>query len=145
IFRFQYDQRVVGRAALAKILWLQGFSDQATRVAEGNIDLAQSLNHELSLCNALSLCGCPIALFVGDLAAAQRYVAMLLDHSAKHALPQWHATGRCFDGVLRIRLGNTAAGLSVLRAGLDDLSESRLVPRYLPFLAELAETLGRTG
>jgi hypothetical protein len=29
---------------------------------------------------------CPIALFVGDLAAAEHYIEMLLDHSTRHAL-----------------------------------------------------------
>jgi predicted ATPase len=62
---------------------------------------------------------------VGDLAAAERYVAMLLEHSARYALPAWHASGRCFDGILRIKQGNIADGLNVLRTGLDELSKTR--------------------
>jgi len=104
-----------------------------------------SLDHELSLCNALGQCACRIALLVGDLAAAERYVAMLLDHSARHALPAWHASGRCFDGILRIKQGDVGDGLNVLRTGLDELSETRFETRYLPFLAQLAEASSRVG
>jgi hypothetical protein len=38
--RFQYDQRVMARATLAWILWLQGFPDQAMRTAKGNVEEA---------------------------------------------------------------------------------------------------------
>jgi len=145
IIRFVYDQRVLAYHLLAEILWLQGLPDQAMHVAERNVGYAQSLSHELSLCNALGQCACPIALFVGDLAAAERYVSMLLDHSARQGLPLWHATGRCFDAVRRIKLGDTVAGSAALRAGLDELLETRFVTRYVAFLAELAEAYGRAG
>jgi predicted ATPase len=145
IIRFGYDQRITADNILAEILWLQGYPDQAVRVAERNIDYARSLNHELSLCNALAQCACPIAFFVGDLPAAESYVAMLLDRSARHALPVWHAAGRCFDGVLRVKLGNIAAGLNALRTALDELSETRFALRYLTFLAELANAFCQAG
>jgi predicted ATPase len=145
IIRLGYDQQVLAHNTLASILWLQGFPDQAVRIVERNVEYARSLDHELSLCNALGQCACWIALLVGDLAAAERYVAMLLDHSAKYALPAWHASGRCFDGILRIKQGNVADGLNVLRTGLDELSKTRFETRYLPFLAQLAEASSRVG
>jgi hypothetical protein len=40
------------------------------RAAENNIEDAQATNHALTLCYALALAACPIALLVGDLAAA---------------------------------------------------------------------------
>src|SRR5262249_11698299 len=143
IIRFGYDQRVIADNTLASILWLQGFPDQAVRIAERNIEDALSLDHELLLCNALGQCACRIALLVGDLAAAERYVAMLLDHSARHSLPAWHASGRCFDGILRIKQGDVGGGLNVLRTGLDELSETRFETRYLALLAQLAEASSR--
>jgi len=139
IIRFTYDQRVLAYHILAETLWLQGFSDQAVRVAERDIDYARALNHELSLCNALGQCACPIALFVGDLAAAERHIAMLLDHAARHALPLWQATGRCFDGVAHIRRGDLVVGMTTLRSGLAELVETRFTTRYVAFMAELAQ------
>jgi len=145
IIRFGYDQRVLAHNTLAAILWLQGRPDQAARIVERNIDYARSLDHELSLCNALGQSACPIALFVGDLSAAERYVAMLLDHSARHALTALHASGRCFDGMLRIKQGDIVSGLNDLRTGLQQLAETRFEPRYILFLAALAEALCAAG
>jgi len=145
LIRFQFDQRVTARITLAEILWLQGFPDRAMRVAQENVEDAKSLNHELSLCNALAQGACPVALFAGDLAAAEHHVAMLLDHSARFALDLWLTWGRCFDGMLRIRQGDVATGLNVLRAGLDELPRYRGALRYIAFLAELAEGLAHAG
>jgi hypothetical protein len=36
------------------------------------------------------MAGCPIALLVGDLAAAEHYLEMLLHHSARQDMP-WRA------------------------------------------------------
>jgi hypothetical protein len=76
--RFQFDQRVTANITLARVLWLQGFADQAMRNVKNNIDRALSVSHTLSLCNALAQAACPIALSVGDLPAAERFTAMLI-------------------------------------------------------------------
>ncbi|HTS52168.1 MAG TPA: winged helix-turn-helix domain-containing protein [Burkholderiales bacterium] len=142
--RFQFDQRVTAHVALAAVLWLQGYPDQAMRIVESKIEDAYALNHELTLCNALAK-ACPVALLAGDLGAAERFVAMLLDHSARNALASWRAEGRCFQGVLLIKSGDVAGGLHVLRAALGELPEMNFSLRYTGLLGELAEALGRAG
>ena len=59
VVRFQFEQRVQTWSTLARVLWLQGFSEQAMRTVEDNIERAQSMNHMLSLCNALAQAACP--------------------------------------------------------------------------------------
>jgi predicted ATPase/DNA-binding winged helix-turn-helix (wHTH) protein len=144
IIRFQFDQRVAGRMVLARILWLQGFPDQALRTAQDNVEDARRIGHALSLYYALEG-ACLIPLFVGDLPAAERSLAMLLDHSARHAVSRWYAWGRCFEGALLVKRGEVSTGLRLLRAALDDLRETRFVLRYTAFLGDLAEALSRAG
>ncbi|HSF29459.1 MAG TPA: winged helix-turn-helix domain-containing protein [Candidatus Tectomicrobia bacterium] len=143
--RFQYDQRVMVRAALAWILWLQGFPDQAMHTAKSNVEEARANEHALSLCYALAEAACPVALFVGDLATADCFVAMLLDLSAKHALGLSHACGRYLEGVLCIKRGDAVTGLQLLRTTVDELGETRFVLRYTAFLGALVEGLIGTG
>jgi predicted ATPase/DNA-binding winged helix-turn-helix (wHTH) protein len=145
IIRFQTDQRVTARVFLARILWVQGFPDQAMRAARSSVQDARAANHAISLCYALAQAACPIAVLVGDLAAAEHYVGMLLDHSTRHAVPLWHAWGRSHQGVLVIHRGDVITGLRLLRAGFDELGEARSALRFLTFLGELAEALGRAG
>jgi predicted ATPase len=144
IIRFQSDQQVTARVVLARILWLQGFPDQSMRTAESSIADAQAADHTNSLCYALSQAACPIALLVGDLAVAEHYVRMLLDHSTRRALALWQAWGRSYQGVLVIKRGDSATGLRLLRAGLNELGEAKFAAlRLVTFL--MAEVLARAG
>jgi hypothetical protein len=79
------------RIILARILWLQGFPDQAMRTAESGVEDARVANHAPSFCYALATGACLIAMLVGDLPAAERFVDMLLEHSTRHSLAYWRA------------------------------------------------------
>jgi predicted ATPase/DNA-binding winged helix-turn-helix (wHTH) protein len=141
IIRFQTDQRVLMSVFLARVLWLQGFPDQATRAAHSSVEDARAANHTISLCQVLAHAACPLALLTGDLPAAEHYVTMLLDHSTRHALAHWRACGRSFQGVLVIQRGDVITGLQLLRAGFDEFGEAgSAVLRLIAFL--LAEALG---
>jgi predicted ATPase len=143
--RFLFDQRVTGRIFLARILWLQGFPDQAMRISQGIIEDIRAIDHTVSLCYALSAAACSVPLLVGDLAAAERSVAMLLDHSAMDVLALWHAWARCLEGALFIRRGDAESGLRILRTALDELRESEFALPYTVFLGVLAEALAGVG
>src|SRR5436190_6422635 len=144
IIRFQIDQRVVMSVFLARVLWLQGFPDQATRAAHSSVKDARAANHIISLCVALAHAACPLALLTGDLAAAEHYGTMLVDHSTRHALAHWRACGRSFQGVLVIQRGDVITGLRLLRASFDEFGKAG--SGLLPFLALLmAEALGGAG
>jgi predicted ATPase/DNA-binding winged helix-turn-helix (wHTH) protein len=145
INRFQLDPRMTAGAFLARVLWLQGFPDQATRIAENSIEDARAANHVTSLCPALALAACPIALWTGNLTAAESCIGTLLDHSTRHPLARWRAFGRGYEGVLAIKRGDVASGLRLLRAGFDALGEANTIFRFSVFLSEMAEALGRAG
>jgi predicted ATPase len=145
ILRFQFDQSVVARAFLGKVLWLKGFPDAAMRAVDRSAADAQSIGHSLSLCYALGQGACPIALLVGDLAAAERYLALLLDHSTRHGLALWATMGRCFQGIVALRRGKHEAGLALLKAAVNDLREAGYALYHTIALAELADALGRMG
>ena len=86
-----------------------------------------------------------MALWCGDLGAAERYLGLLLDHSSAHALGLWRAWGECFKGVALIKRGDAAAGLHALRSVLAETSQIRSLPRYLGLLGELAAAMGQAG
>jgi tetratricopeptide (TPR) repeat protein len=105
IIRFHTDLRISAHVYFARVLWLQGLSDQAVRAAETSITKAQETGHALSLCYALALAACPIAVWVGNLAAAAHYTGMLLDHSRENNLPLWNAYGSSFHRVVTLSGG----------------------------------------
>ena len=145
IVRFQVDQLSRPRALVARIMWLQGFPDQAMNAVKRSIEDARGTNHSVSLCYALALAGCPLALLAGDMCTAEHYIAMLLDQSRKHALPLWEGWGRYNEGLLLINSDDFDNGLRILRSGLSVLGEARFAVRFVGFLGDAATALGRAG
>jgi predicted ATPase/DNA-binding winged helix-turn-helix (wHTH) protein len=145
IIRFSFDVRVSTHYFQARILWLQGFADQALRVVAKNIEEGRASGHALTFCSVLGQGACPLAYFSGDLDAADLYCAALLDHTERHPIRLWHLWARCFKGMLMAKRGDIEGGLATLRSGLDGAGEARFLPRFLLPLGELAAGLGRAG
>ena len=143
--RFLIDQRVAARSLLARILWLQGFPDQAASTAQLAVDEAEATGHALSLCHALAQAACPVATLNGDVEAAESYTAVLLNRARELGLAGWIARGHCFQGVVLIMRRDFAAGLPLLREALDELREGGAAPGYPAFLALFARGLGLAG
>jgi predicted ATPase/DNA-binding winged helix-turn-helix (wHTH) protein len=129
------DYRVSARAFLSNILWIQGFPDQATLAAHGCVEDALSAGH--SLMSAL-LRASMVALWTADMAAADRFVTMLLDHSARHSLMREYLWGRSFATVLEFRRDDSPSK----RARRDEmLSDPLSSPPHVETLGTLSEDL----
>jgi hypothetical protein len=144
IIRFQFDLPVATCGTLVRVLWLQGFPDQAMRMTKDNIEDARAIDDVVSLFWALDA-ACMVAIAVGDHATAERSVAMLLKYSAKHALGFWQALGHSYEGQVLIMRGDVLDGVRCLRAGLDELRETRYVLRTPALLGALAEGMAGAG
>jgi predicted ATPase len=145
VLRFQFDQRVTAHYFQARIMWLQGFADQARHVVEANLLEAEPAGNALSLASVLGQGACMVALFSGDLPAAEGYGARLLDHAVRHGLGLWEGWARGFNAAVSIRQGDIEGGLAGLRRELAAAAEARFLPRYLVLIAELAAGLGAAG
>ena len=106
VIRFQNDGQVEARVFLAGVFWLQGFSDQAIRMAEQSLAEAQSIGHASSQCFALALGSCPLALATGNLGAAADYTELLVDLSARHGLSHWAPYGARYRRVIALKGGD---------------------------------------
>jgi hypothetical protein len=143
--RFHIDPRVRTHGILAHILWLQGFPEQAMRAAQSAIETAQAIDHAVSLCYTLAETAFPIALLAGDLDASERFAAMMLEYSARHALMLGEAWGRYSKAVVGIKRGGVVAGLPLLRNALDKIREIGCAVYHTTLLGFLAEGLASAG
>jgi predicted ATPase/DNA-binding winged helix-turn-helix (wHTH) protein len=96
---FQLTSEVAVPALLARILWLQGFPDQAMATLREAIDAARSSDHWFSLYYTVCLAGCPLTLWIGDLAQTQAYLDMTVNRAAND---RWKG---CWALILRLRKG----------------------------------------
>jgi predicted ATPase/DNA-binding winged helix-turn-helix (wHTH) protein len=145
LIRFQTDQRVVASVFLGRVLWLQGFPDQALRAAERSVDEAHTSGHAMALSYILAHGAYPVALWAGDLALAERCASMLNDLSIRHSLARWRAFGDSHQGILAIKRGDVATGLRLLRSGLDEPGDVNASSRFFMFLPEMARALACVG
>ncbi len=141
----QLDQRVLARAMLARALCLQGYVDQAVQQAGASLEAAQVTDYHLSICEALRLAVCPVALMTGDLAAAEHSVAMLVDLATNRNATFWRIVGRCLEGKLLIMRGEFRAGLGLLRTEIDASQRTGWAIWYPEFLGALAEGFAGLG
>lgn len=138
---FPLDYRVYTHAVFARVLLLQGFPDQAMRTAAESVERARSVSKQISFYCVLY--ACLIALWIGNLRAAARYVEMVPDLSNNRELPLFSRFGEACRGMLAIRSGDIANGVRQLRAGVDHLGEGN--PDTLFMISQLAEALGQSG
>ena len=145
VVRFGADLQVSTRLFLARVLWMQGFADQAEHTIEMAIAEAQATGHAMSVCLALGFGACPIALWTGDLTAAARHTEMLLNRARKHDLPFYSALGSRFGKIVTL----TASELDLVSlpplTDVDEITEPSLTFRFLTGLSELAEALAHAG
>ena len=142
--RFQFEQRITAGITLGRVLLFRGFPEQALAAIETSISDAVDLDHTLTLCNALAQ-AVPVAVLAGDVATAERLNALLLRHTATHALDVWHDYGRCFQAQVAIQKGERAEGLRMLGASINRLRGSGFVQYLTVFLAAYADALAAAG
>ncbi|RZN35204.1 transcriptional regulator [Bradyrhizobium sp. Leo121] len=145
VIRFRFDLRVSAHYFQARILWLIGLADRALRVVEHNIEEGRASGHALTFCSVLGQGACPITFLAGDLDAAERYCALLIEHTERHPIRLWNLWARAFRGMVMAKRGGVATGLPVLRKALELAGEARFLPRFLLPLGELAICLGEAG
>jgi hypothetical protein len=82
---------------------------------------------------------------MGNLAAAERYAEMLLDHSRKHGFAAWNDFASRIKGVVLIKTGDLDTGSPLLPGGLEEITDPNSGLWFLTGLGEMAEALGRAG
>jgi predicted ATPase len=144
IVRFQLAPRMATTSVLVRVLWLQGFSDQAQRIAEQNAKDALTVGHTVTLFNVLLAAGL-VAVLAGDESTASYYVAQQLDHSQRRGMPIWTSWAQGLSGILLIQKGDAVQGLEILQKTMGHLREVKSFPRFGMFSGSIAIGLAQTG
>jgi predicted ATPase/DNA-binding winged helix-turn-helix (wHTH) protein len=137
VIRFQHDGQVETRVFLSGVLWLQGFPEQAIRMAEKSLAEADAIGHGTSQCLALALGACTVALWTGDLSAAADFTRSLVELSIRSGLSHWATYGVRFRRVIALRGGDFG--------GIEEIGPSDAHLRNLACCTELAEALAKAG
>ncbi len=134
------DQSTVTRATLARVLWVQGYPDQALKLADAAVSGAIADDHLMSILYVLVEAAIPLSLFAGDLASARRLLGMLLEQAPRAGFRIWSTLGRCFHAMLLAIGEERAAGVPKLVDAIQELQQTGFCAHLTVFLGALAET-----
>jgi tetratricopeptide (TPR) repeat protein len=140
------DNRAFTRAMLARTLCLLGFVDHAVREAEASLEELRGLTSQMTpMCRVIDVGISRVTLLTGDLAAAERAIARLIEAATRSNSPVWKTTGRFLEGKLMIERGEFAEGVAALREASDTASRTGSHSSRAEFLGALAEALAGLG
>ena len=144
VTRFSVRSEQPRQGTLSNVLWLQGYPDQAVRMAAERRRWRPRP----------SIMSCPCAACWYTRSAPSRCTSATwprpntswrcFKSSGETYTTVWNALARCLRGMLLIERGDIA-GLPLLRSALGELREIRFVTRYPAYLGVLAQALGAHG
>ncbi|RKE35733.1 putative ATPase [Paraburkholderia sp. BL23I1N1] len=139
------DHRIVSGATLARVLWLQGFRDQALRLAEDSVAAACDQQQAIVTSYVLVEALIPLALLSDKRDQAADAIALLKDVSARAGLSVAQACCRCFDEYLHSMNDVTHERLKAFRTALDDLEALEFGAPRAMLAGQYSLALGRSG
>lgn len=138
-----YDYFSRARITLARILWLQGFPDQAVDTARRAIADTMRAGHPAKLCMAL-LWAFSIFVWNSETENYEEYADRLILEASKHALGPYQTIGYGTKGVVLVAQGQVETGIALLRGALEVMHSHRY-GSLADFRIALAQALATIG
>ena len=137
--------QVISQAYLGDVLLCLGFPDRALAQSNAAIAEARRLAHPPSLATSLSL-GLVLLSFDGDNAVLGERVDQLAALATEQGFLFWRAHGTIFRGWVKVKNGDVAEGISLLRSGSiahRATGAEVWVPYHIALLARAYEIAGQ--
>jgi predicted ATPase len=133
------------QAFLGTVLFCLGFPDQALAQSSAAIGEARRLAHPPSFASSLALSARLLSL-IGDVVALDERVTQLVAAATEQGLPHWGAAGTIGRGWVKVKNGDVAEGISLLRTGsaaYRATGAELLMPYYIGLLARACGIAGQ--
>jgi len=137
--------QLVSRSVLGFVLFGLGYPDQALTQSSAAIAEARRLAHPPSLAVNLSI-GARLLSLVGDNPALDERADQLVAVATEQGFPHWRGEGTIFGGWVKVRSGDVAEGISLLRSGTGiyrATGAEMFMPHYMALLARAFEIAGQ--
>jgi predicted ATPase len=139
------DPQVASQAYLGIVLFCLGFPDQALARSSAAIAEARRLAHLPSLAVSLTN-GTTVLSLVGDDAALDERANQLVAVTTEQGFPFWGAVGTIYRGWVKVKNGDVAEGISLLRSGSTAYRATGArvwMPYHIALLARAYEIAGQ--
>jgi predicted ATPase len=140
-----HHPHVTAQAFLGVVLFCLGFPDRALARSRAAVAEAQGLAYPPSVAVSLTF-GARLLSLLGDNAALEERTDQLLSLAIEQGFPFWRAEGITFRGCAKVRNGDVAEGISLLRSGsaaYRATGAQAWMPYQIALLAEACEIAGQ--
>jgi class 3 adenylate cyclase/predicted ATPase len=137
--------QVISQAYLGNVLFCLGFPDQALARSNAAVAEARSLAHRPSLAGSLSL-GSRLRSLSGDDVDLDGLADELTAVATEQGFPHWRAEGMICRGWVKVKNGEVAEGISLLRRGSAAYRATGAelwMPYHISLLARACEISGQ--
>jgi predicted ATPase len=137
--------QVVSVGDLGIVLFCLGYPDQASAQICAAVTEAQRLAHPPSFAMSLAQ-GLRVRAIDGDNTALDEWAGQMIVVATEQGFVHWYAEGMMFRGWAKLKNGDVAEGISLLRSGFDAhraTGAELLVPYYTALLASACEIAGQ--
>ncbi len=142
-----YHPQVASQGVLGIVLFCLGYPDQALAQSSAVIAEARKLAHPPSFAVSLSY-GTRLLSLIGDNALLGERADQLVAVTTEQGFPHWRAQGTIFRGWVKVKNGDMAEGISLLRGGstASRATGAELwMPHYIALLAGGCEIAGEVA
>jgi len=138
--------QTLSQAVLGIVLFCLGYPDQALKWSSAAIAEARRLAHPPSFAQSLGY-GARLHALDGDNAALDERAGQLIAVATEQSFPEWRGYGVIYRGWAKVKSGDVAEGISLLRDGstaLHVIGREVGSPDFMTFLANACEIAGQT-
>jgi predicted ATPase len=140
-----YHPQLASQAILGIVLYCLGYPEQASAWSSAAIAEARSLAHPPSLASSLVLGAFP-PLLGGDDSVLGERAEQLVAVTTEQGFAFWGAAGTVYRGWVKVKNGDVAEGISLLRSGSSAYRATgaeTAVPYFLALLARACKIAGQ--
>ncbi|TFV41491.1 transcriptional regulator [Bradyrhizobium frederickii] len=137
----EYPKRA--QISLARVLWVQGYPDQAAQMVRRAISDVIAANHPVMFCRALPW-AFGIFFWNGDTEDCEDHIDRFIVEARRHNLAILQMVGEAMKGITLLARSETGIGLAMLRGSIEKL-QSLSFGAVAGLRMPLAEALAATG
>ena len=141
--QLNFDYLSRGRLTLSRILWIQGFSDQAVALARQALAEVVGIDHPAKVSMAV-VWGFTTFVWNREADACEEYVDKLRTEAQQHLLGPYKSIGEGARGVVLMAKGRIDEGLAMVQSAMRDMRRQNFRP-YADLNLPVAETLASMG
>jgi len=145
VHQIGFHSHVISQAVLGNVFLCLGYPHRALARGNASIADARSLGHPPSLAVSLAL-GTELLSLVGDNVALGERAGQLVAVATEQGFPHWHSQGAIYRGYAKVKNGDVAEGMLLLRDGSSAYRATGAqlgLPLYIHLLATACEIAGQ--